>query len=74
MTKQPAWKALYAKLCDGLHWTRCPISGDLHIAETGEHINGGSLAALHRRQLVERDPYLPILGVGGGVRQKDARP
>ena len=68
MKLSPRMQHVIERLENGDHWTRCPLTGEHRIYETDEPVNPRTLAALQRRLLVERDPHLPILATGGGLR------
>ena len=68
MKLSPRMQHVMDCLESGDHWTRDPVTGEHRIYETDEPIKPQTLAALQRRLLVERDPHLPILATGGGLR------
>ena len=58
------------RLEGGDHWTRCPVTEEVTICETGERINPRTIDALIARDLIDPTPYLPIFGVGGSAKER----
>lgn len=70
MRLSPRMQHVMTCLESGDHWTRCPVTEEVTICETGERINPRTIDALVARDLIDSAPYLPILGVGGSAKRR----
>ena len=71
MTTKPKFtdrqQAVMEALRAGCRWTRDVHDGTAMIHETGEAVHERTIKSLADRGVIDRRPFAPILGNGGGL-------